>query len=136
MTNDTLPNKCEHCGLRVFYEFKSARETASSDKAFGDLRTLQTKRIIKPIYRRVVGASSDPNHFGDTQFCAVASPAFHKNDKSCSHWSLRIAGGSVGDYLSIYHDRRNFWLAKWAAISAAAITAVVALVQSGVSWPF
>ena len=130
MTQPSLPNKCEHCGLRVYHSFRSIGETTSSDKTFADLRTLHEKGIIKPVYSRVIGASNDPRDFGETEFCAVASKAWHKNAMPCSHWVLRIAGASVADYLSIYHNRRNYSLAQWAGISAILIAIAIAVLQA------
>jgi hypothetical protein len=130
MTDAPLPNKCEYCGLRVQYTFRSSNETAESDQAFTNLRVLRDRKIIKPVFRRLVAASDDRRDFGATHFCAVSSSAWLKNDKPCSHWSLRIDGASIADYLSIYHNRRNYNLAKWAAIVAVIMAVLIAIFQA------
>ena len=116
----------------MHYVFGSAGETNSSDKAFRELRTLQEHGIIKQHYRRLLGASNDPSDFGETEFCAVASSAWRKNRKSCRHWVLRITGASIGDYLSIYNDRRSYAIAKWGAIIAAVVAVLIAIAQAAV----
>jgi hypothetical protein len=105
--NKKFPNKCEYCGLRVRYNFNSARESQESDRAFGELRALHDAGIIEPIYSRNVGMTNVPDDFGTTDFCAVASGTWNKNTTKCKHWALRTEGASIADYLSIHNDRRN-----------------------------
>ena len=131
MTEPTkLPDKCQYCGLRVQYAFRSAAETHDSDKAFAELRQLHQAGIVKPRYSRAIGMSNVPGDFGTTDVCAVASAAWLRPDKACGHWVLRIEGASVADYQSIHHDRKNHGVAVWAAVAAAVLAVLIAAVQA------
>ena len=113
-----LPNKCDYCGLRVRYEFGSADATAKSNQDFLDLRKLHEAGIVKKVFSRALAISTKPGDFVSTEFCAVASKAWRKNEQRCKHWTLRIKRASVADYLSIYNDRRNRRAAVWLGIGA------------------
>ncbi len=129
---NSLPNKCDLCGLRVFYAFRSSGETVSSDEAFGRLHALKKHGIIAKsrVPARVVSMSNIPGDFGSTAFCAVTSKAWQRNAKRCKHWMLRIEGASVADYLSLYQARRSQQWAIWLGVAAIFIAVAVAAIQA------
>jgi hypothetical protein len=129
MADIPLPNKCAYCGLRMQYVFQTAAETAGSDRAFSELRVLYNRKVIKQMFPRIVGMSNIPGDFGSSAFCAVASKAWNKNSKRCAHWSLRVDGASVADYLSIYEDRRTYGATFWFGV-VAVLSLIVAIVQT------
>lgn len=118
MTETILPDKCKHCGLRVKYDFTSADESITSDAAFGEINKLSAAGYI-PKYRRRVNASNI--NYGSTEICAVSSKSWLNPMKKCKHWVLRIEGATISDYLSIYHDKRNYKAAVWGAGIGAAV---------------
>lgn len=128
--DDPLPNKCDYCGLCVTYAFGSASATTNSDADFTKLHQLKSRGVLKSVPARVLGASNTPGDFGSTAFCAVGSKAWQKRAKRCKHWRLRIAGASIGDYLSLYHDERNAQISLWVGIFAIVIGVLVAVAQS------
>jgi hypothetical protein len=129
MADSPLPNKCNYCGLRMQYVFHTAAETKGSDQAFSELRELYNRKVIKQMFPHIAGMSNVPGDFGSSEFCAVASKAWNKNEKHCAHWSLKVEGASVADYLSIYQDRRTYGATFWFGV-VAVLSLLVAIVQS------
>lgn len=125
-----LPDKCSHCGLRVRMRFQDATDATEHDLAFGQLRMLYKAKIIKSQFPRRGVMNNTPGDFGDTDFCAVSSSAWGKNEKSCKYWALKIQGAGISDYLSIYHDRNNYRIAYWGVVLTVAITVVIAAIQA------
>lgn len=105
MSDRPLPDKCKHCGLRVKYDFKFAGQSMTSDTAFGELHQLHKAGFVPEFRRRVTESNTD---FGSTEICAISSSAWLKANEICKHWVLRIEGASIADYLSIFHDKRNY----------------------------
>lgn len=123
MSDTPLPDKCQHCGLRVKYDFESVGDSMSSDKAFVELHRLHDAGIIPVRYRRSVSISNTPDDFGSTEICAIASDSWLKRGTSCKFWVLRVNGASVADYLAIHHAR----VANRTAIVLGVVGALVAL---------
>lgn len=128
----SLPSKCDLCGLRVFYSFRSGAETTSSDEAFGRLHVLGDHGVIRKrsVPTRVVSMSNISGDSGSTAFCAVTSKAWQRNEMRCKHWTLRIESASVADYLSLYHARRSYHSAIWLGVGAIIVALSIALAQA------
>ncbi len=129
---ETLPNKCDFCGLRVLYRHHSSDGTTSIDEAFTQLHQLKARGIIKHVPPRNIGVSNLPGDFGSTAFCAVNSKAWKDHIKPCKHWALKIDDASVADYLSIYHEKRSRILTVWVGIAAIVVAIITVAVQAAI----
>jgi hypothetical protein len=129
MNATRVPNKCKYCGLCVRYTFLDAPGTRSNDQAFGELRVLNEQRIVRQRFPRLVGMSNTPGDFGTTEFCAVAAPAWLQNDRRCKHWSLKIEGATIADYLALHSSRDTLRQTLWVAMIALIVSSAITLAQ-------
>ena len=131
-SSQPLPNKCDHCGLRVFMWHRNVGSAGEADAAFSDLHRLKNAGIISSVPRRRVGASiGGPFYIGEgtTSFCAVNASAWSNRATGCKHWQLKMDAASLSDYLAIYHANRNQEIATGLAVLAIVITVVISIVQ-------
>ena len=127
-----IPDKCDFCGLRVYYEHTLIeRLTATTiDNDFGKLHELKRLGIIENVPPRKMLAVIGSNTPEYTSFCAVNSSAWSNRQQSCQYWTLKIKDATVADHLAIYHSQRNHSVAiAWAV--AAIVVAVVLAIASG-----
>ena len=129
MTEKNIPNKCHHCGLLVHYDFKNAMDTQASDLSFGEMRELFDEGVIDRKFTRALGVSNVPGEFGSTQFCAVSSKSWNKNDEKCRYWQPHIDGALIADYIAIHHNQRALKAAVWFGIGAIVATLIAGVLS-------
>ncbi len=130
-SDQQLPDKCKFCGLCVTYQdsFAALLTETSIDNDFPQLHRLKKEGIIDKVplrYSKVVLGNELKN---TTSFCAISASAWQNPRQACEHWTLKIQGASIADYLAIHHSNRNNTLAIWISVLALFLTIVVAIVD-------
>ena len=124
-----IPNKCDFCGMRVYYAHSGAGSTTQIDQQFSALHRLRAEGIIESVPSRhmTVGIGSpDPD---TTSFCAINASAWNNKLTPCRYWSLQMQGAKLSDYLTIYHAKRNQEIATLLSVLGVCITIVIAIIQ-------
>jgi len=106
----------DYCGLRVRYVLASPASSQQHDKDFADLRRLHSTGIVDQVFRRNIMMSIGTTSPDTTDICALAAPAWNKNDVKCSHWMIKIENATVADHLAIKESKSNFRVAVAAMV--------------------
>jgi len=112
MDQSTFSNKCEICGLKVFFDQSSIKTAESVESYFGKLRSLQGKKLAPKGYSRVVSASIGVSPPTDSsEICAINHPSWQKKDKKCKYWQPDL-GMSLGEHLALHEAKKMEILTK------------------------
>ena len=122
-----LPNKCQHCGLRVYMWHQAMGSAEQSDATFLELHALKKADILPSVPPRMVVPSS--YNGGSTSFCAINAPAWSNRNTRCKYWQLKIPEAKLSDHLTIYHSKRNQEIATGLSVLALCVTVIIAIVQ-------
>ena len=128
MTAESLPNKCDFCGLRVHIRFRDAAASLAHDEESAKIYRLNAAGVIRQRFPRNVMMSiggSVPD-FGSTAYCAIDSDRWQK-PVNCHYWVRRFDGSTVADYMAIHQDRRMLSM-QLAANIIASVALLIALV--------
>ena len=129
---DSLPNKCDFCGLCAIRTNQYRGSTALSDHEYTNLKTLEQEGIVEAVPPHETTMPSGITALiieSTTKFCAVNASAWNNKLTSCRYWKLRMDGASLSDYLTIYHTQRNQEIATGLALLAIVVTVVLSIIQ-------
>jgi len=128
-SGDRIPDKCTHCGLRVFLFHPIGPLSGTVDHQFQELHKLKAAGIIRSVPRRKLGVSLGSREPDTTEFCAVDAPAWGNVHTPCKYWTQKIQGAELAAYLAIYHTRKNQEIAVLLGVLAVVVAVVIAIVQ-------
>ncbi len=96
MSNSTMLDKCNYCGLRQVLP-------AETDSIFVDISALRKDGIIKQRFIKKAYASlGDTEESSSNHICLLSRPEWTDKEKSCPAWQFDVESLSKADYLSLH----------------------------------